>query len=270
MNTDVHDFTDDYQTPEGRAGVFSSLFPNVSFYLRMALTVRHAAALSKKNCYDSQQWVRSSLRIVHALERAGGSVITENTKAFKAAQGPCVFIGNHMSTLETFILPCIIQPHKDVTFVVKQSLVEYPFFKHVLLTRNPITVTRTAPREDLKAVLEGGEQRLAQGLSIIVFPQSTRSYTLDRTLFNSIGIKLAKRAGVPVVPVALDTRAWGIGRLCKDFGSIRPSIPARFRFGDPITVHGTGKNEHAQVCDFIEDALTRWRTQPEDTQKIIE
>jgi len=33
----------------------------------------------------------------------------------------CVFIGNHMSILETFVLPCLIQPHRDVTFVVKES-----------------------------------------------------------------------------------------------------------------------------------------------------
>lgn len=248
----------DYCTPDGKSGFFSSLFPSISFYTRMALTVRHAAALSKKDLYDSSEWVQSSLRIVNALEKAGGSICIENSEAINTIKGPCVFIANHMSTLETFVLPSIIQPRKDVTFVVKQSLAEYPFFKHVLLTREPVTVSRTKPREDLKAVLEGGEKRLRQGRSIIVFPQSTRSYKLDKNLFNSIGVKLARKAGVPVVPLALDTRVWGIGSLLKDFGKISPGLPARFKFGQPISIDGNGKAEHAAICDFIVDTLTAW------------
>lgn len=36
---------------------------------------------------------------------------------------PVVFVSNHMSTLETFVFPCIIAPVMKVTFVVKDSLV---------------------------------------------------------------------------------------------------------------------------------------------------
>jgi 1-acyl-sn-glycerol-3-phosphate acyltransferase len=40
-----------------------------------------------------------------------------------------------MSTLETFVLPYLIAPHRPMTFVVKKSLVEYPVFKHVMRAR---------------------------------------------------------------------------------------------------------------------------------------
>ena len=38
--------------------------------------------------------------------------------------------------------------------------------------------------------------------------------------FNSIGVKLAKKAGVPVVPVAIKTDFWGNGRIIKELGPI--------------------------------------------------
>ena len=42
---------------------------------------------------------------------------------------PVVFIGNHMSTLETMVLPGLIAPHREVTFVVKESLVKPSAFR---------------------------------------------------------------------------------------------------------------------------------------------
>ena len=61
-----------------------------------------------------------------------------------------------MSMMETLILPVMVQPIKPVTFVVKETLLSYPVFKHIMLSRNPIAVTRTNPRQDLKTVLNEG------------------------------------------------------------------------------------------------------------------
>jgi len=163
-----------------------------------------------------------------------------------------------MSTLEAFVLPTIIQPLKRVAFVVKRSLVEYPIFGHLMRARDPIVVGRTNPREDLKAVLEGGLGRLQSGISIVVFPQKTRSALFDPAAFNSIGIKLAKRAQVPVIPLALKTDAWGNGARLKDFGKIDPAKTVHFAFGPPLRVQGSGAAEHQQVVEFIREHLVSW------------
>jgi 1-acyl-sn-glycerol-3-phosphate acyltransferase len=172
--------------------------------------------------------------------------------------GPAVFIGNHMSTLETMVLPCIIQPVKETTFIVKKSLITMPVFGHVMRSRDPIVVGRENPREDLKAVLLEGSKRLQNGRSVIVFPQSTRAVEFKPGEFNSLGIKLAARAGVPVIPVALKTDAWGIGRYMKEFGPIDNRKVVHFAFGEPMRVEGRGAEEHDRVIRFIREKLAAW------------
>jgi 1-acyl-sn-glycerol-3-phosphate acyltransferase len=160
--------------------------------------------------------------------------------------------------LETFVLPTLIAPVKEATFVVKQSLVEYPVFRYVMRSRDPITVGRSNPRDDLRAVLEGGAEKLKTGVSIIIFPQTTRTAVFDEEQFNSIGIKLAKKAGVPVVPIALKTDAWGNGRIVKDVGRIDPAKTAHIEFGAPLQVQGNGAAEHHAVIGFIRERLRTW------------
>ncbi|UZP68320.1 1-acyl-sn-glycerol-3-phosphate acyltransferase [Desulfovibrio mangrovi] len=247
-----------YHTPENASNPIARILPNLFFYPSMLATVGWASRLAKLDKLTPEAWVNSSLGIIRAFERVGVTFHFENLQAFAQLNTPCVFVGNHMSTLETFVLPALIQPYRNVTFVVKQSLMEYPFFRWIMHSRDPIAVGRTNPREDLRAVLDGGIQRLEKGISVVVFPQATRSVELDPAHFNSIGIKLAKKAGVPVVPLALKTDTWGVGALIKDFGPVNPAIPVRMRFGNPISIEGNGKAEHQHVCDFIANALKEW------------
>ncbi len=249
--------------PRGPFSWLGKVFPSLTFYPQMAATVWRGSSLSQRNLYTDSEWVKSSLEILHGLESVGVRVDVQNIEAFSHLDSPCVFIGNHMSTLETFVLPCIIRPYRPVTFVVKQSLLDYPVFKHLMRSRNPIAVGRTNPREDLVQVMEGGVERLHQGVSIILFPQTTRTTEFDPRHFNSIGVKLARRAGVPVVPIALKTDAWTNGRYLKDFGPIRPERPVHIHFGDPFPVEGAGKDEHERIIAFIQSKLETWRQQDE-------
>jgi len=253
------DFVDGaYCSAPARCSLFARLFPGIVFYTRFGGRVFASSNDARLGRYDDREWSASSLLVLRSLERVGVRIEITGTQNFSRIEGPCVFIGNHMSTLEAFVLPTIIQPLKPVAFVVKKSLVEYPVFGHLMRARSPIVVGRTNPREDLKAVLEGGLQRLQAGISIVVFPQRTRSPLFDPAAFNSIGIKLAKRAQVPVVPLALKTDAWENGARIKDFGRIVPSRTVHFAFGEPLLVHGSGAAEHQRVVEFIRGNLVAW------------
>jgi len=250
---------DAYRTP-GRAGSWiGRRSPSTVFYAKIFMIVRHAARLSQKGLHDNARWMESSIAILRAFESVGGSFDLQNLDVLRKLDSPCVFIGNHMSILETFVLPCLILPHRPVTFVVKESLITYPLFGHVMRSRDPVVVGRAHPREDLRTVLEEGEKRLAANVSVVIFPQTTRSVEFDPQKFNSLGVKLAKRCNVPVVPIALKTDAWGIGRRLKDFGPIRPDKQVHIAFGDPLRVTGSGKETHQSVVGFIEKNLSAWR-----------
>ncbi len=253
------DLSKDYDSPEPSSkSWFSSIFPSISFYYTLFTTSYMAGRRANAGPYSGDDWATGSRLIFRGLEDVGVRLHVHGLENIKNTPGPCVFVGNHMSALETFILPGIIQPLKDVTFVVKESLLDYPGLGPVLRSRDPITVSRSNPREDLTKMLGGGTERLSQGRSVVVFPQSTRSLEINEQNFNSIGVKLAKRAGVPVIPVAMRTDAWSMHPLTKDFGPIKPEIPVNFCFGSPMLIEGNGKDQQAAVLNFISGKLTEW------------
>jgi 1-acyl-sn-glycerol-3-phosphate acyltransferase len=255
---------DCYDTPERPVGWLARACPSALFYAKIVGIVLRCSRLARQDRYDHLAWARSSEEVVGFLEESGCRLHVEGLGNLDSLARPCLFIGNHMSTLETFALPAMLVPRcGQLTYVVKRSLTDYPFFKHVMRSRNPVVVDRVNPREDLKAVLEQGAAHLAAGYSIVIFPQHTRTVTFDPEQFNTIGIKLAARSGAMVVPVALQTSAWSAGRRLKDFGPLIPSRPIRFAFGAPFAVTGKGTEEHQRVISFIQGQQQRWGEEPD-------
>lgn len=239
--------------------MLSRNLPSACFYSSFMWVVIRASLKARRGQYTDEDWAQSSIEVLRHLEKVGVSVQITGGKHISEPHAPVIFIGNHLSMLETMVLPSIVVPFRPVTFVIKQSLLEYPIFKHIMRSRNPVAVSRTNPRLDLKTVLEEGQERLSRGISIIIFPQTTRA-PFDPRHFSSIGIKLAKRAGVPIVPLALMTDAWGNGVRLKDFGKIDPSKRVYFSFGEPLEVEGKGTEEHQHIVEFIQKHLANWQT----------
>jgi 1-acyl-sn-glycerol-3-phosphate acyltransferase len=80
----------------------------------------------------------------------------------------------------------------------------------------------------------------------------------DPANFHTVAVKLAHRAGVPIVPLAMVTDAWALGKRFADFGRIDPSKKVRFAFGEPMTVSGRGADEQQALIDFIRGNLAAW------------
>ncbi|PKM82545.1 MAG: 1-acyl-sn-glycerol-3-phosphate acyltransferase [Firmicutes bacterium HGW-Firmicutes-14] len=234
---------------------FNTRWYFVAGYVREIVRSR---SLALKGRYDTKAWAESSYNIFKLVESCGGRFHLRGLDNLRHHHGPIVFISNHMSTLETFVFPCIIAPLMEVTFIVKESLVNHPLFGPVMCSRKPIVVGRNNPREDFKIVMEMGKKLLSEGKSMIVFPQSTRNIEFIPGEFNSLGIKLAKATGAQVIPVAIKTDFWGNGRLLKDVGPVDRSQPINMVFGRPFTIGKSGKEEHKQVVDFIIEHLTMW------------
>ncbi len=251
--------TDDkYRTSSSPPAGIKRIFPTTYFYFRMFGIVLRSSRAAQKGLYTDEAWARSSAEILRELEATGLDIEFTGVENLKSIDGPVVIIGNHMSMMETMLLPCVVQPIKCVTYVIKESLLEYPFFKHVMQSRNPIAISRANPRQDFKTVMKQGGERLKNNISVIVFPQTTRTMHFDPKQMSSIGVKLAKKNNTPVVPLALKTDAWGNGRLLKDLGQINTKKRVHFAFGKPIQIEGKGVEEQDAINVFIEENLNKW------------
>lgn len=230
------------------------------FYLGVIKVVNQGSRLAKRAQYSSKAWAESSYNIFRHIEACGGRFYIRglgNLHEIKKNKQPVVFVANHMSTLETFILPILLLDFTPVTFVIKRELTyKYPWLRDIMKAVNPICVNRTNPREDYATVLEEGINKLANRTSVIIFPQTTRSDSFDPKEFNSIGLKLAKKANVPIVPIALKTDFWGNGKIIKDVGPIHREKLIHFYFGP---VHSPNeKNTQNEIVNFIADSLAMW------------
>jgi len=227
----------------------------ISRFITLAFTTRKAAL---RGYYDTEYWVDSSIEVMRLIELCGGRFHIAGLDHVRHTKGPVVFVSNHMSTLENMVFPGIIQPLKEVTFVVKDPLVKHWVFGPVMRSRHPIVVSRSNPREDLGIVMERGQELLSKGNSVIIFPQSTRRVAFIPAEFNSIGPKLASKAGVPLIPIAIKTDFWEHGRYTKYLGSLSRRKPIHIKFGEPLMVKGNGKAEHEMVLTFIASNLEKW------------
>ena len=254
--------SDSYHTDEKTPrALMDRLLLNTRLYFmgNFINVILKSRSLALKGQYDSEAWASSSYDILKFTEECGGRFHITGLENLQKCQGPVVFISNHMSTLEPMIFPCIIAPQMKVTYIVKDSLVKHPFFGPIIRSRDPIVVSRSNSREDLLTVMNKGQVLLAEGTSIIVFPQSTRRADFSPKDLNSLGVKLASKAKVQVVPIAIKTDFWKNGKYLRDLGPIDRSKPIHIAFGEPISIDGSGKEEHKQVVDFIGSHLDMWK-----------
>ncbi|MBC2725430.1 lysophospholipid acyltransferase family protein [Desulfosporosinus sp.] len=226
-------------------------------FCRIVLKSRSAAL---KGQYDTEAWISASYDVFKLIEGCGGRFHITGLENLHKCKGPVVFISNHMSTLETMVFPCLIAPIMNTTFIVKDSLVEHPFFGPIMRARNPIVVSRKDSRADLQIVMKQGQELLSKGVSIIVFPQNTRTVEFIPKEFNSLGVKLATKAKVQVVPIAIKTDFWGNGKYLKDMGPINRREPIHMAFGEPLSIKGLGKEENQFIIEFISSHLEQWNS----------
>ena len=261
--------TGSYKTvPVRHNSLGNRLFSRFSlwYYWKLLRVVTAARSHALRGKYNNGMWAASSFAYLTAVEGTGGMINISGIEHLNGCRGPFVYVSNHMSMLETFLLPVILLSIDGLSTVVKTSLCAYPLFGPILRACRPICVDRENPRQDLKQVLTRGVEVLRER-SVLVFPQSTRRPYVDPLEFNSLGTKLAARAGVSAVPVALKTDFHGIGRPLKDLGRIDRSKAIHFKFGPPLPISGNGKTEHRRIVEFISENLRTWGAEKPPAQK---
>ena len=191
--------------------------------------------------------------VISMCEKVGGRFEITGLDNLRSVPGGVVIAANHQSTLETLLFPTIMDQLKPVTFVVKRSLVTGWIFGPIMRLFNPIALDRKEPKVDLNKVMKEGTAALMEGKSVVLFPQGTRCKGFDPSTFNSLAVKLAKRAGVPVVPCAVKTDFWENGKIISTIGDIYPSRTIHMAFGPAISIDGAGRKEQLALLEYIDE-----------------
>ena len=254
---------DVYDTPESmrKSMLYRlSLGSRWYFYLNNFGIFARTGRCGRRGRLDKERQIYYSNKNFRLVEKCGGRIHLRGLENLRDVSGePVVLIGNHMSLLETALFHAVAREYLDFTFVIKQSLLTVPFFRDIMRSLGAIPVGRENPRDDLRAVLGDGKKVLESGRSIIIFPQSTRSETFDAAKFKSIGIKLAKTAGVRVLPFALKTDFLGNGKYLRDMGPVRPKRGVYFEFAPARAVEGNGQALQQEIIGFIQSRLASWQ-----------
>jgi len=162
----------------------------------------------------------------------------------------CVILAKHQSAWETIAFQDIFPPQ---IWVLKRELLWLPFFGWALWALKSIAIDRAAGREALKQLVSQGKDRLALGLSVVVFPEGTRIAPGHKGKYHIGGAWLATHTGATVVPVAHNAgEYWRKNSLLKRPGTITVSI------GKPINATGMKADElNKAVEHWIESEMTR-------------
>lgn len=125
--------------------------------------------------------------------------------------GPVVFMGNHLGIFDVMLL--LGQIDKPIAFIAKKELAKIPIISSLMGHVGCLYLDRQDVRQAARTFSQAIRQ-IRQGLSMVIFPEGTRSQTGQIAEFKSGSMKLAIKAGVPIVPLRIE----GTGRVFENNG----------------------------------------------------
>lgn len=144
---------------------------------------------------------------------------------------PCLIVANHQSTWETIAALALFP---DVAIIAKRELLRIPVMGWYLRRSPMIVIDRDEAGKALREMTAQSRAALAEGRSVLIFPEGTRS-SVDEPVSFKRGVELLYRTlDAPALLVALDSgRFWPRGSGLKQPGVITVSLLAPIPPGLP-------------------------------------
>ena len=166
-----------YTVVLGTLSIASSLFDRTGFFAH--------------RCARAWSWLilaTTGVRVeVHGLEH----LVRDRTY---------IFVANHQSIYDIPVVFATL-PYQ-LRIIAKESLGRFPFLGWHLRRTGHLLVDRRNP--DRAGILRRWKALVGQGLSLIIFPEGTRSADGRVGVFKAGSFLLAIEAGLPVVPLSVD------------------------------------------------------------------
>src|SRR5690606_27074984 len=163
---------------------------------------------------------------------------------------PVIVFAKHQSVYEIIVMLCLFGP---LAWVAKRELLLLPFFGWAFMLSRPIVINRRAGTRAVDQLVRQGSKSLAEGRSVMIFPEGTRTAPGTTPNYRIGGAILAEKSGYPVLPVAHNAgEYWSRNSFIKWPGTVTLSIGPLIRTG--------GKNAEqilAEAQTWIETEMSR-------------
>lgn len=140
-------------------------------------------------------------------------------------KGPVLFAGKHESIFEALELSRLLG---SPATVMKRELARIPLWGWAARRYGVIIVNRTANAAALRSMMKDAKVALAEGRSVLIFPEGTRVKPGESPELRSGFAGLYRMLNLPVVPIAVRS-----GHVWTKHGVKKPGVII-FRFLDPI------------------------------------
>ncbi len=171
--------------------------------------------------------------------------------------GQAVFMANHESAIDIPVLLLAIRT--EVRFLAKRSLFFVPLLGWSMWLAGFIPVDRQRADKARDVFGDLGE-RLRKGLSVLVFPEGTRSRDGRLGGFKKAGFLAAIKSGAPIVPIGL----FGTREVLGASGLTVVPGELVVRIGSPIPTAGLGVSNRAVLMEEVEAEIRRLRGRDEE------
>jgi 1-acyl-sn-glycerol-3-phosphate acyltransferase len=172
------------------------LIPCIAVYTIVLGTLSLVSSLFDRNGYFAHWCARTWSRLI--LATSGVRVTARGLERLEPGR-TYVFVANHQSIYDIPILFWSL-PYQ-LRIIAKESLGNIPFMGWHLRRTGHMLVDRKRP--DSTRVIHWAERLTAKGLSLIVFPEGTRSRDGRVARFKGGSFYVALEAGLPVVPLSV-------------------------------------------------------------------
>ena len=161
---------------------------------------------------------------------------------------PYIFAANHQSQFDIFALDGYLLV--DFRWLAKKELLRIPLVGHAMKLSGTVFIDRSRGRQAMKSLTEAAK-RIADGTSVVVFPEGTRSVDGRLQPFKSGAMYLAIKSGVDIVPMSI---SGGFEILPKGNFLARPG-QLRIRIGEPIASSDYNQKQKQELADVLHEKV---------------
>ena len=143
------------------------------------------------------------------------------------APGAHLLVANHPTLIDVCVIGTLVD---QLDCVAKRAAWSNPFMLGI------IRATGYIANDDGPALLEAGAERLAQGRSLLLFPEGTRSPAEGLHPFRRGAAHLALRTGLPILPIFLTCEPRGLMKGSPWWQATPSRMKFRVEIGEPLHV----------------------------------